>query len=253
MWSTPLFLLLVTTSLIALWIGIPRQVRALVRLRGIPADRLRISIVVGVIQNLIFAIIAAILGILFGRRAGLHAPVFEAIANGDLPWMTLGNLIIPAALIGAVAAFSLITLYYGVFRPQIDRDIVLLTERLRLEMGISTRVLIGGVYEEILYRWGLMGLFAWIGAILTGTTSTAVLWISNLIAAFLFSLAHLPGATALGFSPPRELVSMSLAINILGGLVFGWLFWRYGLFASMVAHALFHIIFLPFERYVIDR
>lgn len=253
MWSTPLFLLLVTTSLIALWIGVPRQVRALVRLRGIPADRLRISIVVGVIQNLIFAIIATILGILFGRRVGLHAPVFEAIANVNSPWLALQKQIAPAILVGAITALLLIALYYGFFRPQIDRDAVLLTERLRLEMGISTRVLIGGVYEEILYRWGLMGLFAWIGTILTGTTSTAVLWISNLIAAFLFGLAHLPGATALDFSPPRELVSMSLAINILGGLVFGWLFWRYGLFASMVAHALFHIIFLPFERYVIDR
>jgi len=253
MWSIPLFLLLVTTSLIALWIGVPRQVRALTRLRGIPAGNLRISIIVGVIQNLIFAIIASILGILYGRRAGLHAPIFEAFVNGDSPWRALWDQTIPAILVGSVTAFLLIALYYGVFRPQIDRDTVVLTERLRLEMGLSTRVLIGGVYEEILYRWGIMGLLAWIGTKIIGTTTPPVLWISNLIAAVLFGLAHLPGAAALGFSPPRELVRMSLTINILGGLVFGWLFWRYGLFAAMLAHALFHAIFLPFERYFIDR
>lgn len=253
MWSTPLFLLLVTTSLIALWIGVPRQVRAIGQLRGIPVDRLRGSVAISVVQNLIFAIIAIILGILFGRQVGLPAPAFEAIASGNSPWRALWEQIVPATLIGVVAAFLLIALYYGIFRPRIEREIVALTEYLRLEMGLLTRVLMGGVYEEILYRWGLMGLFAWIGTKLMGTTTPAVMWGSNLVAAILFGLAHLPGAAALGFRPPRTLVSMSLTINIVGGMVFGWLFWRYGLFAAMLAHALFHIIFLPFERYFIDR
>jgi len=253
MWNTPLFLILVTTSLIALQIGVPQQVRVLARLRGIPTGRLRINILVGVIQNLIFAIIAIILGILYGRRAGLHAPLFEAVAKEDSPWQAFWEQIIPATLAGSVTAFILIAAYYGVFRPRIDRDTVLLTERLRLEMGLLARVLIGGVYEEIFYRWGIMGLFAWIGTSLIGTTTPPVLWISNLIAAILFGLAHLPGAAALGFRPPRELVGMSLTINIIGGMAFGWLFWRYGLFAAMLAHSLFHIIFLPFERYFIDR
>jgi len=253
MWSTPLFLLLVTASLIALWIGIPRQVRALAQLRGFPAGRLQVNTTIGVIQNLIFAIVAIVLGILFGRQAGLHAPAFEALVSGSLPWRALWKQLLPATLVGSVAALLLIALNYGVFRPRVNRETVVLTERLRLEMGLTTRVLIGGVYEEIVYRWGLIGLFAWIGTILIGTTTPAVLRISNLVAAVLFSLAHLPGAAALGFRPPRALVSMSLTINIIGGLVFGWLFWHYGLFAAMLAHALFHVIFTPFERYFLDR
>ena len=30
--------------------------------------------------------------------------------------------------------------------------------------------------------------------------------------------------------------------NTLAGLVFGWLFWRHGLEAAMVAHALAHVV-----------
>jgi Type II CAAX prenyl endopeptidase Rce1-like len=253
MWNTPLFLLLVATSLIALLIGVPRQVRAIARLRGNPTGGLQISVTVGVVQNLTFAIIAIILGILFGRQARLDAPVFEAVASGVSPWMTLRAQIIPATLVGTGAAGFLIALYYGIFRPQVDRETIALTERLRLEMGLLTRVLIGGVFEEIVYRWGLMGLFAWIGAMLVGTSTPVVMWASNFIAAFLFGVAHLPGAAALGIRPSRALVSMSFMINITAGMVFGWLLWIYGLFSAMLAHAMFHFIFLPFERYFIDR
>jgi len=253
MWSTPLFLLLAATSLIALWIGIPRQVRALTQLRGIPAGRLQVSITIGVVQNLIFAIVAIVLGILLGRQVGLRAPAFEALANGVFPGEAVRGQILPALLVGSLAAVLLIAMYYGIFRPLVSGEAFALTERLRLEMGLLARVLIGGVYEEIVYRWGLMGLFAWIGTMLIGTTMPAVRWISNLAAALLFSLAHLPGAAALGVRPSRALISMSLTINIAAGLVFGWLFWSYGLFAAMLAHALFHIIFLPFERYFMDR
>jgi len=205
------------------------------------------------IQTLIFAIIAIILGILFGRQAGLRAPAFEALTRGELPWQALWDQIVPATIIGAITALLLIALYYGVFRRRVRDEEFALTERLRSEMGLLARVSIGGVYEEIMYRWGLMGLFAWIGTTFIGTTTPVVMWVSNFIAALFFGFAHLPGAAALGFRPSRVLVSMSLTINIIGGIVFGWLFWRYGLFAAMLAHALFHAIFLPFERQFIHR
>jgi hypothetical protein len=31
-------------------------------------------------------------------------------------------------------------------------------------------------------------------------------------------------------------------------LIFGWLFWQVGLLAAMVAHVLFHLVWLPFDR-----
>jgi membrane protease YdiL (CAAX protease family) len=41
--------------------------------------------------------------------------------------------------------------------------------------------------------------------------------------------------------PPRTLVAMVLVGNSLPGMLFGWLFWRRGLEAAMIAHALAHL------------
>ena len=56
-----------------------------------------------------------------------------------------------------------LTLYYGVFRRQLDAHTVQVTEALRARLGLAGRLLHGGIFEEILFRWGLMGLLVWLG------------------------------------------------------------------------------------------
>ena len=43
------------------------------------------------------------------------------------------------------------------------------------------------------------------------------------------------------------LFATMIALNLWGSILFGWLFWQYGLLAAMVAHALFHLVWLPFD------
>lgn len=236
-----------------LLIGIPRQVHAIGRLRKLPAGAVQATTIFGILQNLIFSVIAAILGILFGRQADLHAPVFESIASRLSPLGAIQTQLVPSIAIGIISGFIFVGLYFGVFRPQVDKDTAILTERLRLEMGLPTRVLIGGIHEEIVFRWGVMGFFAWIGLKIFGDTTPLVMWISIILAGLIFGLAHLPGTATLGIEPFRALIISSLSLNLLAGTVFGWLFWQYGLLAAMIAHALFHVIFFPFERHIIDR
>ena len=59
--------------------------------------------------------------------------------------------------------------------------------------------------------------------------------------ALLFAAGHLPMLFFLLPEPPGVLILMVLAGNALPGLLFGWLFWRRGLEAAMIAHALAHL------------
>ncbi len=61
-------------------------------------------------------------------------------------------------------------------------------------------------------------------------------------AALVFALAHLPFLYGIAGDPPLWLVLSAFAINALAGAMFGWLFWRRGLEAAMLAHALAHVV-----------
>jgi len=239
--------------MISLLIGIPSQIRAIGRIRDLPAGARQATTVFAIIQNLIFGIAAASLGVLYGRQAGLHAPAFEAIANGFPSWEAIQTQLVPSITIGSISGFIFAGLYFWVFRPYMDKESAIVAERLRLEMGLTARVLIGGIHEEIVFRWGVMGFFAWIGLKITGNTTPPVMWIAILLAGLVFGLAHLPGAATLGIQPTRALIISSLSLNLLAGMVYGWLFWQYGLLSAMICHALYHVILFPFESYFIDK
>ncbi len=100
-----------------------------------------------------------------------------------------------------------------------------------------------GIHEEVWFRLGVMTVLAWLGARLTGRTTAGpvVLWGANVGAALLFGAIHLPQAAAMSTLEP-SLVAFVLAANGVVGLACGWLYWRHGLVAAMVAHAVVDIV-----------
>jgi membrane protease YdiL (CAAX protease family) len=63
-----------------------------------------------------------------------------------------------------------------------------------------------------------------------------VVWIAMVLATLLFGAVHLPQAAELGGALPASVVAYVLLGNGLGGLVFGWLYWKRGLLAAATAH-----------------
>ena len=66
------------------------------------------------------------------------------------------------------------------------------------------------------------------------------------LAAVLFGLGHLPATAALLPLTPA-VVARAVVLNGIAGVVFGWLYWRRGLEAAMVAHfcadLVLHVLF----------
>ncbi len=67
------------------------------------------------------------------------------------------------------------------------------------------------------------------------------------VSGILFGLGHAPGYLAAGCRKTPALFATMISLNLWGSLIFGWLFWRYGLLVAMVAHSLFHLVWLPFD------
>ena len=108
-------------------------------------------------------------------------------------------------------------------------------------------LLYGGLAEEVMTRWGLMSLVVWAvlrlrqpQAAAHPQPSVAAAWTGIVVASVVFAAAHLPAlAQEVALSGP--VVARTVALNLLAGMAYGWLFWRRSLETAMLAHATTHI------------
>lgn len=206
-------------------------------------------IIISIIQTLALVAIAAAFGIVVSYKTNLHAPFLEALASDQRLWDALQPQIIPSFIVGVGGAIIFLLSYYFVIRPRLDKKTRQCMENLRMSVGILGRIFYGGIVEEVLCRWGLMAFFVWIGILLFGSPSSLIIWIAIIISGLLFGLAHLPGYLSFGCEKTATFITSVIGLNLWASIMFGWLFWHYGLCAAIIAHALFHITWYPFDYY----
>ena len=109
-------------------------------------------------------------------------------------------------------------------------------------------VLYGGIVEEILMRLFLMSLFALIiwklffRSIPKEEIPCGVFIAANILAALLFAAGHLPATIGIfGELSPIVLIRCFL-LNGGFGVVFGWLYRKYGIQYAMLGHMGCHIV-----------
>jgi hypothetical protein len=206
-----------------------------------------VLVLASTLQSLVLVAVAAAVGTVLAPQVGLEAPAFEALAAGEPLWPAIQAQLVPAVVVGIAGALLFVAAYYLVFRPRLDGETVLRMEELRNGLGIWGRVLYGGVVEEVLIRWGLISLLVWLGSVVVGGPTPAVVWIAIVVAGLLFGLGHAPGYLAAGCKKSPAFFAAMISLNLWASLIFGWLFWQYGLLAAMIAHMLFHLVWWPFD------
>ncbi len=180
-------------------------------------------------QTTIVIAVAVLFGLRLARATG-----FSTIINAD---PHSAKAIYLSLLLGVVTA-TLITLgdhFFARFLPNLTIESV----------HISTWKLVivplyGGIVEELLMRLFFVSLFAWIFArvfkIPDPISHSGLVWGAIILAAVLFGIGHLPATAAL--TPITVMVVIrAIVLNGIGGLVFGWLFWKKGLPYAMISHA----------------
>ncbi|HEV2559589.1 MAG TPA: CPBP family glutamic-type intramembrane protease [Microvirga sp.] len=200
-------------------------------------------VMLALVQPAILAVAGALVGALLAERVGLRSLIMEALRGGSAKAA-------PATFLTALA----LGFATGAAILALDRTLFVLTGgATALDGGgaptlaaRASALLYGGVTEEIVMRFGLMTLLAWAGAaLLPGLAAQnpgALMLPAIALTALLFGLGHLPKLYALT-EPGLALVLRTVALNVIAGLVYGWLYWRLGLEHAMLAHMATHLAF----------
>ncbi len=184
------------------------------------------------VQALVLAGLAAGVGVWTAPPLGLDAPLLRARLGGEPVAGRLFRLVPDAVLAGTLAAAGVLLLSV-VLKSRLPPGVGELPQMSPWTM--ATAAAYGALVEEILCRWGLLSLFAFLLDRL-GVNRPTGFWVANVAAALGFGLLHLPAAFALGMPRSPAVVGYLLVGNGLVGIVFGWLFRRRGLESAMLAH-----------------
>lgn len=180
---------------------------------------------------------AVSIGVLLAPRVALRAPVFEAAASGRSVAKAFRPLVVPGLVGAAVGAFA-VAVISTVFVPRLPAEFTEAAARIRTPL--LARLLYGGVTEELLLRFGLMTLFVWFPYRAfhraEGKVRPAYYVAAIFATATVFGAGHLPMAASLVSNLTTPLVLYIVLGNAAFGLAAGYLYWRHGLEAAMIAH-----------------
>lgn len=189
------------------------------------------------LQSAVLVALAVWAGVVLAPPLGLHAPVAEAAVAGTGIWQTLKPRVLPAAAVGLLVG-GLLTVLTS-HAPQGLR-----ASGAVFEIPFVAKLLYGGVTEEILMRWGLMTALLWsLWRVLqkrAGPPRRSLVFMAIVVAALLFGVGHLPLVMGMGVELSGPVAMFIIAANAVPGILFGWLYWRWGLEAAMLAHAMSH-------------
>lgn len=192
--------------------------------------------------------IFAWLGATFAYKVNLHAPSIEALILKQSFYEKIRPQFFPACFVGIVAALFIYGLSF--LRP---KELSIAALNINPIFTILTGVLYGGLTEEILLRWGVMTYILWLlwrfFQHKQDSPSPKLVWIAIIGSSLLFSIAHLPSAYILAGQLSIGIFFYVMVGNTVAGMMFGFLYQRFGLESAMIAHALAHLIGDPLIIY----
>jgi hypothetical protein len=139
---------------------------------------------------------------------------------------------------GLAIGLLIFFLYFLVFLPLIPEWPL----QEEAALPVWKRVLVcfyGAINIELLMRFFLLSLFLWLlkktARDLSPRPGPGPFWIANAIVALIYAGGHLPAAKSLMPLTPIVLTAVLLPTT-LAGLAFGYLTWKRGIEAAMLAH-----------------
>jgi len=198
---------------------------------------LPLLVVIGVAQNLLLFGVFIGIGLLLARKMGLGAPLIESWLYHEASPVRARDSFKSGALFGIAVGIVLVVIMLAV-APHMPGLPFVTAARVPIWKRLLA-CLYGCIDEEVLTRLFLLSLFAWLGLRIFQKQKARLLpstfWIANVVVAVLFGLGHLPAASRVMHITP-EVVLVALVMNGVAAISFGYLYWKRGLEAAMIAH-----------------
>ena len=185
-------------------------------------------IAISVIQIALYSAIFGGLGIVLSNKTGLWKKCEK------------NSTAIKAVILTSIIGGLLISIFdrytFGAFIEPV-REFFEVKPSLAYIIGSFTY---GGVFEELLMRLFFMSLLVWIIAKVLykkdEAIPTKVYVFANIIAALLFAAGHLPSTKLLFGYLDGMILLRCFLLNGAFGLIFGWLYRKFGIQYAMLAH-----------------
>ncbi len=187
------------------------------------------------LQSAVLAFVCSLIGLRLAPRVGFNTAI-AIDASGART----------AVIVGIVLAIVIVASDVVVFAPYLPASI----DAPFHWLGLVSSVVYGGIVEEILLRLCVMTLIVWVMHKVIGIFGITALpswifWWAIALSSLLFAAGHLPVTFALlcpvdGDCTP--LIIRALLLNGIGGIGFGYLYWRHGLTSAMLAHMMTHVV-----------
>lgn len=207
------------------------------------------TIILAISQSVLLIAILLFFGLMLSKKIGLQLPIIENYINHQPITVDVKSIIKLSALLGILSGLAIILL---------DSLFIKLGVSLGQEMSIPVwrgflAAFYGGITEEIIMRLFFMAFIAWLIAKISRLKNDLnknnwLMWSAIIISSIIFGLGHLPITSSLTVITPL-VITRAIVLNGIGGMVFGWLYWKKGLASAMVAHfcadIILHAIFFP--------
>ena len=214
-------------------------------MRDAPSSEIPLVLVVplAIVQNGVLLSAAILIGMILSERIGLRMPLVQAWVRKEHP-VNLRAIVFPGLVLGAAVGIVLVTIAALFFLKHLPAAMLLLFD-IPLWKRLPASVLYGGLTEELIMRLFLLSLVAWLIGKLwktpDGMPTSGAFWTAIILVAVLFGLGHLPATSAMA-PLTQMLVVRAVVLNGIAGIVFGYLYWKRGLEAAMVAHMSTHLV-----------
>ena len=203
---------------------------------------LPVILLLSLMQTTVLLSVSIFIGLFLGKKVGLGAPILSNwIAKQPVHRQLKENswLSVKLGVLGGVLIIGFDYLFLQFMEP-------IAVEGVPLWQGFLGSFY-GGVVEEILLRLFLVTLIVWVIWKFSKTrnerpTSVSI-WIAIVVAAVIFGLGHLPATAVLTAITPL-VVFRAILLNGIGGIIFGWLYWKKGLESAIIAHFTADIVLL---------
>ena len=161
-------------------------------------------------------------------RVGLGTPILDSVTHGESASSKLRAILPLSIALGIIGSLLIIGLEFMIFQPAMLKELGDAATALNLQSAQPAAwkgflaSFYGGIAEEIQLRLFLMSLLVWLGRFLSKTSEgkprNSVFWVTNILAAVLFGLGHLP-ATALLVPLTPVVVTRTIVLNGLAGSI----------------------------------
>lgn len=190
----------------------------------------RLVLIIMILQLWVMLGVAAFFGLQVVEEVGLNIWLLESCCEGVPVPLSVSSFWVVSIFSGIVISLLIQVIDRQIFQPKIRRW------SNQKEPPVYARLLAsfyGGVCEEVLMRLGLMTVIVYLAQLLG--LKEASYWIGIGISTIFFAAGHLP-VNFVEYGKNLPVITRTLLLNSMAGLLFGWLYWQYGLESAIISH-----------------